>query len=302
MLTKGATALSTKSQFSGLRIGLTIVSLGTSIPEIAVSLISTLKNEETLAFGTLIGSNTFNIVFGLGLTSFFLKVRVFAKSIWRDLFFAIMGGLLLFILLNKQLIFNIGANFLTPSDSLILLFFFVVYYFLIFSNKKSKKEVRLINLSSKTYYKKHTILRNIVIGILIISVGAYIVVIEALLLNSTTTLSSRFIGVSIMSVCTSLPEITTTLVAMKRKRQDIAFGNVLGSFVINFLLAPCILTIKGEAYYDYTLNYDLIFSITICVICATLALSSNKFYLKKSTSITLISLGVLYYFTTYLRG
>lgn len=304
MLTKGATALSTKSQFSGLRVGLTIVALGTSIPEIAVSLISSLKNEESLAFGTIIGSNTFNIVFGLGIASFFIKIRVFTKGIWRDLFFAITGGLLLFLLLNKQLIFNYGANYLTPSDSLILILYFCFYYLLIFSGKKTKEEQALLknNDSIYTHHNKHVIIRNIIIGFLVISVGAYIVVIEALLLNSTTTLSSRFIGVSIMAVCTSLPEITTTISAMRKKRQDIAFGNILGSYIINFLIAPCILTIKGEAFYDYTLNYDLVFSILICVICVTLALSSKNYHLNKGTSVVFIILGILYYLTTYLRG
>ncbi|MBD0400886.1 sodium:calcium antiporter [Flammeovirga sp. EKP202] len=305
MLSKGATALSTKSHFSGLRVGLTIVALGTSIPEVAVSLISTFKNEETLAFGTLIGSNTFNIVFGLGLTTFFTSIRVFAKSIWRDLLVAILGGVLLFVLLNKQLIFNIGANYLTRTDALILFSTFVFYYIIIFTNKKSRREISLLNAqkhSSFHQFNKQTIVRNIIVGILIICVGAYIVVIEALLLNSTTPLSSRFIGVSIMSICTSLPEITTTLAAIKRKRQDIALGNIMGSYIINFLLTPCLLTIKGEAFYDYTLNYDLIFSILICTLCITLALSSKNYVLNKFTSIILLLLGILFYVTTYLRG
>ncbi|NME70821.1 sodium:calcium antiporter [Flammeovirga aprica] len=305
MLSKGATALSTKSHFSGLRVGLTIVALGTSIPEVAVSLISTFKNEETLAFGTLIGSNTFNVIFGLGLTTFFVNIRVFAKSIWRDLLVAIFGGILLFILLNKQLIFNIGANYLTRTDSLILLFCFFIYYLIIFTNKKSRREISLLKAQKHSSFhnsNKQTIIRNIIIGILIICVGAYIVVIEALLLSSTTTLTSRFIGVSIMSICTSLPEITTTLAAMRRKRHDIALGNIMGSYIINFLLTPCLLTIKGEAFYDYTLNYDLIFSILICILCVTLVLSSKYYILNRLTSILLISLGILYYITTYLRG
>ncbi|WP_281614319.1 hypothetical protein [Flammeovirga sp. SubArs3] len=302
MLTKGATALSASSNFSGIHIGLTVVALGTSIPEVCVSFISVYKESEELAFGTIIGSNTFNIVFGLGISSLIINIRVLSKNIWRDTVFALGSGCLLFLLLNKKLFFHSETNYLTPYDTIILIGYLITYYLIIFASSKNKKEIYLIKKIPKGLIRHHYISRDIIVGLLIIAAGAYISVIEALLLSEYTVLSPRFIGVSIMAICTSLPEITTTIAVMKRKRQDIAFGNIMGSYIINFLVAPSILTIKGPIAYDYTLNYDLSFSVLICMLCAFLSLSSRYLRLNKVASVLLLTLGILYYFTTYLRG
>ncbi|ANQ48770.2 sodium:calcium antiporter [Flammeovirga sp. MY04] len=302
LLTKGATALSGKSNFSGVHIGLTVVALGTSIPEICVSTISVYKDAEALAFGTIIGSNTFNIVFGLGISALIIRVRVLSKNIWRDTLFALGSGCLLFFLLNKKLFFNAEDNFLTPFDAFYLIGYLITYYIIIFASSKNKKEIYLIKKIPQGLLHHHNIARDIIVGLLIIGGGAYISVIEALLLSEYSNLSARFIGVSIMAICTSLPEIITTISVMRRKRQDIAFGNIMGSYIINYLLASSILTIKGPIHYDYTLNYDLTFSILACLLCAMLSLSSRYLKLTKMTSFFLLSLGILYYITTYLRG
>ncbi|MBB6461101.1 sodium:calcium antiporter [Flammeovirga kamogawensis] len=302
MLTKGATVLSAKTNFSGVHIGLTLVALGTSIPEISVALISSYKGAETLAFGTIIGSNTFNIVFGLGISALFVNIRVIAKNIYRDTFFAVLSGSLLFLLLNKKLFFNATENTLSSLDSIFLIGLFITYYLIIFGSSKNKKEILMIKRIPKGILSHHFIVRDIIIGFLIIAGGAYISVVEALLLSEYTSLNPRFIGVSIMAVCTSLPEITTTLSALKSKRHDIAIGNIMGSYIINFLIAPSLLTIKGTTLYDYTLNYDLIFAILICLLAGVLSFSSRYLRLNKATAIMMLFLGVVYYITTYLRG
>lgn len=270
LLVRGASRLASMFGVSHLVIGLTIVAFGTSAPEFIVSIKGTLTNHSDLVVGNCIGSNIFNLLFIIGACAIVSPLVVTKQLIRLDVPIMI-GGHLLFLLLSFDS--KIG-----PYDGLLLLISFAVYYWFVIC--KSLQENSSINdhnrngfSNGKSRHSLGAILNQIgfiTIGLILCIFGAEWVVDSAVILARILGISELVIGLTIVSIGTSLPEVVTSIVATIRGKRDIAIGNVVGSSIFNILgvigfaslIAP-----KGITVAPSILRFDLPIAIAASIAC-----------------------------------
>lgn len=220
---KASSNLAYKIGVSPIVVGLTIVALGTSSPELGVSIKSSLIRNNNIALGNVIGSNIFNFLFILGICSLLNPLRVRYEFIKFDVPVMIFASVLFGLL-------SIDDN-VSLVDGIILLFCAVLYiYFLIKNNKTSEIEKKVVNDS----YLKITFLMTIGLSLLVF--GSDLLVDNAILISRGFGVSDKIIGLTIVAAGTSLPELVTSLVATIRGDKEIAIGNIIGSNILNIFI------------------------------------------------------------------
>lgn len=230
MLVRGAVQLARKTGVSPLLIGLTLVGFGTSTPELVTSLIAVFKKSEGIAVGNVVGSNIANILLVLGAAAIISPIRVDIKSFKRDTVFLIISTLgLVAALLMARISFLMGAV-LTGT-----LIFYVIYSYI--SDRKNQKAIRLQEAETMeaNLAGGWTSLARTLIGIALTLVGAKLLVDNAIVLARSWGISEAVIGLTLVAVGTSLPELITSVVSAVRRQNDVAFGNVVGSNIYNAL-------------------------------------------------------------------
>ena len=232
----GAASIARKFNIPSMIIGLTIVAMGTSAPEAAVSITSSLSGQNDMSVANVVGSNFFNILVVLGVSSLISKLPVQKNTIKKDTpFLLIVSGLLLVFGINK---------YISRIEGLILLIVFV--YFLYSTVKMAKSATNLdsssdneIALAESDTTTQTPILKTVilsVIGILGIVIGGDMVVDSATSIATLFGMSANLVGLTIVAIGTSLPEFVTSIVAIKKGETEIAIGNVIGSNIFNILM------------------------------------------------------------------
>lgn len=227
----GSSKIAKALKIPSLVIGLTLVSMGTSAPELSVSLIASIQGNNELSFGNVIGSNIFNTLFILGVSSLFIPLILNKEMKKYDI--PIM--LFLYVLL---LIFGfiITPYKLDIVESIIFVLLFIAYIVFLFI--RSKKNYKEIEEEKEEKITKKVIIKSIiyiVIGLSSIIFGGDLVVDSASSLASKLGMSQSLIGLTIVAIGTSLPELVTSIVASIKKENDIAIGNVIGSNIFNIV-------------------------------------------------------------------
>lgn len=228
----GASSIAKKIGIPSVIVGLTIVSLGTSAPELAVSLISAINGSNEIAIGNVLGSNLFNTLMVLGVTSIVLPLMIQKEKIKIDFLVNIAVTILLFLTFDS--ILGKDRNLISRFDGIILVIVCIAYItYLVF--KSIKTNVELPSEEDKNI--------NIFIKILLIILGACAIILGGdFVVDSATNIAYRFgmseklVGLTIVAMGTSLPELVTSIVAALKGENDIALGNVLGSNIFNILL------------------------------------------------------------------
>jgi cation:H+ antiporter len=229
----GAAGIATKFGIPQLIIGLTIVAMGTSAPEAAVSITAAANGSADITIGNIVGSNILNVLIILGLSAVVFPLTVAKSTILIDIPVTIGVTILLFVL-------GLDGN-ITRIDGIIMLVIFVSYLgFLIWSAKREKSLGQDLDSSSEenTEEKPLSIGKAIlltVIGLALVILGSRFVVDSASFIARRFGLSERFIGLTIVALGTSLPELFTSVVAASKKNCDIAIGNIIGSNLFNIL-------------------------------------------------------------------
>lgn len=228
----GSAGLAKRLKISDFFIGITLVALGTSLPELIVSLFAGFSNSGQLVIGNIIGSNIANIALILGICGFIKTVKIQPDTlIKREIPFIILSGIVLFVLGFDQIFqnHNVTFNRLTMGDGIILLAFFVIFLFYVFGNFKSSQK------REKTFSKESVLQLSIKIigGLLAVIGGGKLVVDNAINLAGFLGVSQGIIGLTIVAIGTSLPEAVTTIVAVRKQKEEIAIGNIIGSNTLN---------------------------------------------------------------------
>ena len=226
----GSSKIAKAMRIPSLIIGLTLVSMGTSAPELSVSLNASLAGSNDLSFGNVVGSNIFNTFLILGVASLFVPL------VWGDMKkfdIPIMLGIYIIMLLFG---FVISPYKLDLLESIFLLVLFVSYItLLIVRAKKSNQETTLENEEPITKKKLIISIIKAIIGLAAIIYGGDLVVDNASIIAKEMGMSEALVGLTIVAVGTSLPELVTSVVASIKKENDIAVGNVIGSNIFNIL-------------------------------------------------------------------
>ncbi|MDD2595270.1 MAG: calcium/sodium antiporter [Bacteroidales bacterium] len=237
-LVDGASGIARKFGLSEFLIGVTIVGIGTSTPEMVVSFIAAIKGNADISIGNITGSNIFNTLFILGATALVAPITFTSGNIKRDVPIAMGASFLVLLMALDTVIWGGNVNMIGRFDGIILLICFGI--FLLHSFRHDDKNVSVIEdtqISDKSKDRKpiaNIIL--IIIGLAGLIYGGNLFVDSATVIAGKLGVSDAIIAVTIMAGGTSLPELATCIVAALKKRGQMALGNVLGSNVSNILL------------------------------------------------------------------
>src|SRR5690606_26948809 len=240
-LVEGASGLAIKLGIPNIVIGLTIVAFGTSAPELVVNAFAAANDNTDLVLGNIIGSNLFNVLGILGVCAVIHPLKVKNNTTWLEIPLSLLAAVAVYIVANDVFFDNAEENLITRTDGLILLLFFSI--FLVYNitlSINSPEEAGEVEAKSFTYWKGTLF---IVLGLAGLVIGGRLIVTSAVSIAQTFGLSERVIGLTIVSIGTSLPELATSVVAVRRKNLDIAIGNVVGSNLFNIFFVLGISTV-----------------------------------------------------------
>lgn len=235
-LVRGAASMAAKLKVSPLVIGLTVVAFGTSAPELTVSLTAAFTGNTEIAVGNIVGSNIANILLILGICALIAPLRVKSSTVWKEIPLALMGMILLFIFGNDILLDGVSANVLSRTDGLALLALFVIFMYYIFGMAKQDRAALAKDGEKEekiTQYSWWLSTLYVIAGLAILIVGGRILVNGAVGIAEAAGLSQALIGLTIVAVGTSMPELATSVVATRKGHTDLAIGNIVGSNIFN---------------------------------------------------------------------
>ncbi len=273
MLVDGASAIARKLRISDLVVGLTIVAFGTSAPELLVNIMAGINNSADLAIGNVIGSNISNILLILGVAGLIRPLSIGKGTVWKEIPFALLGVAILFVMANDNLIEGVGFSQITRSDGIVLLGFFAIFMYYTYGisrvqGEKDADKPTLMRMPKAAIY--------VLLGALGLGFGSDWVVKGAIHVATAFGLSESLIGLTIVAIGTSLPELVTAAVAAFKKQADIAIGNVVGSNIFNIFFVLGISSTVAPIAFSPILNID----IAICGI-ATIILMLTVFIGRK---------------------
>jgi cation:H+ antiporter len=251
-LVRGASSLATLLKVPEIVIGLTVVAFGTSMPELVVNLFSSAEGHADIVFGNVIGSNLFNLLLILALTALARPLSVRANTFRREIPLSLLAALLLGLLVNDDLIGFHERDLLSRTDGIILLLLFAA--FLLYTHRLSGDEA---GEHPVRRYAWGLSLLMVLLGIGALVLGGRLVVSRAVRLAALIGISQKVVGLTIVAAGTSLPELTTSVVAALHKRSDLAIGNVVGSNIFNLLMILGLSSLIRPAAYDTAFNLDL---------------------------------------------
>ncbi|MFV0441634.1 MAG: calcium/sodium antiporter [Lachnospirales bacterium] len=272
-------------------IGLTLVAFGTSAPELAVSVTASLQGQNEIAISNVIGSNIFNILTVLGISSIILPLNVDKNILSKDLPFSIVATLAVFIMCIDIPLGNGTTNAISRGDGLLLLLFFCIFLFYTFSYAAKNKVVSNDNQTETLPLLTSVFLS--ILGLICVITGANIVIKHATNIAVAFNISQTIIGLTIVAIGTSLPELVTSIVAAKKGNSDIAIGNIVGSNIFNIVFILGTTATIDTVTVNSSNIMDIIIATIVSCILLVMAFTSRK--IQRSEGIVLVFLLVLYY-------
>ena len=254
-LVRGASALATRMRVSDLVVGLTIVALGTSAPELFVSIVGQIEGQTEIVIGNIIGSCVINIFVILGIASLMMPLIVKKGTVWREIPFTVLAVLVLGILVNDRLIGNGDTSELSRLDGLILLAFFVAFLYYVVSIARGREG--LVGEVKPPAWGLGLSILAIVVGLAALVLGSKWIVDGAVFIARWLGVSENFIGLTIVAFGTSLPELATSVVAAYKKNSEIAVGNIVGSNIFNICLILGIGALIRPIPVAFSTNVDI---------------------------------------------
>ncbi|MFH2139154.1 MAG: calcium/sodium antiporter [Candidatus Omnitrophota bacterium] len=229
-LVDGASSLARRFKISNLVIGLTVVAFGTSTPELFVNIFASFQGNTEIAIGNILGSNIFNILFILGVSSLIYPLSVNKGTVWKEIPFSLLAAVILGALANDAIFDKTDYSMLTRIDGFVFIAFFGIFMYYIVSIAKDLGD------SQQSDAKKISLVRSffmIVGGLIGLIFGGILVQKCAVDIANNLGVSQSLIGLTIVAAGTSLPELATSAVAAYKKNSDIAIGNIVGSNIFN---------------------------------------------------------------------
>jgi len=230
-LVDGASSIARRLNISDLVIGLTVVAFGTSTPELFVNIVASIKGNTDIAIGNVVGSNIANVFLILGVSSIIYPLAVTRGTVWKEIPFSLLAAIVLFITANDQLLDGSQLSVLTRIDGLIFLSFFIIFIYYTCSIATP-----IEGMEAQVTAKQSGWLRSslyVILGLAGLTLGGKWIVDGAVVLATKFGLSESLVGLTIVAVGTSLPELATSAVAAYKHNADIAVGNVVGSNIFN---------------------------------------------------------------------
>lgn len=290
MFVDGASDLATKLKIPAMIIGLTIVAFGTSAPEAAVSVTSALNHSNAIAISNIVGSNIFNLLVVVGITAIIYKIDIDDVSLKQDFPVLLISSILL-------LLFIVTSSQISRIEGIIFLIGIIAYVALLIV--KSKKESKNMPVGT-THLSNIMIVLFIIVGLAFILIGSDLVVDASKDIALSLGMSETLVGLTIVSIGTSLPELMTSVTAAYNKNTGIAIGNAVGSCIFNILFIVGLTTTITPIATTNVMVIDTIIMILALIITYILAYDKKDF--NRKDGIILVSLFIVYMIYIIIRN
>ncbi|HAS74187.1 MAG TPA: sodium:proton exchanger [Clostridiales bacterium UBA8960] len=274
----GASGIAKFLKIPSILIGLTIVAFGTSSPEAAVSISAALKGNNGIALGNVLGSNIFNISVIVGITAMIFPLDVHKQTMRKEIPLTLLAGVALLILSADGFLKGGHSLLLDRADGAILLLFFVVFVYYIIEaaiNSKDPQENYLPENNHDTPKLGLNILYTVG-GLVAILIGGNWVVSSSIKIATSFGISQTIIGLTIVAVGTSLPELITSVTAARKKNTDIAIGNIVGSNIFNIFFVLGTSAFISPILIDPSLMLELFMNIALTIVLLAFSRSQSK--------------------------
>lgn len=238
-LTDAASALARRLNVSDMVIGLTVVAMGSSLPEFSVSLFSSIQGSGGMSAGNIVGSNLFNILVILGAVALVRPLSISKATVWKDIPLTILSSVVLFLLSKDMLLWNGECDMLTFVDGIIMMLFFLLFLSYTYSLARHRPTPdAVVSIKPMTMSR---ILFWLLMGFACLIGGGELLVESGTALARQFGVSETVIGLTILAGGTSLPEFAASLIAARKGSHGMAVGNVVGSCIFNvfFVLGIC---------------------------------------------------------------
>ena len=301
VLVDSSVAIAKKAHLSNFIIGFTIIGMGTSSPELFISISSAINGSGDMALGNVIGSNICNTLLILGATATILPFSIERQQTRRDIPFAIVASIIMALFACDRLIFN-SENTISRIDGIVLLGLFVAYTaYVLIKSKGSNEET---GAEEPTRYDKINVFLLIVIALASLAallMGGNMFLDSAKSLARTWGMSESVISITIVAVGTSLPELITCVVAALRGNAQLALGNVLGSNIFNILMILGIAATIKPLSIENIMPDDIMMLIASAVLCYIVVFTFGKHRFDRIEGIIFFLLFVAYNVSLLLR-
>ena len=312
---EGSSAIAKRFKIPTIIIGLTVVALGTSLPEASVSISAALSGNNDIAISNVLGSNIFNLLVVLGSSALILPVRVHSVSIKKEIPFSIFLTILLGTILAFGISFDAEADMLMGMEifshasftlgvagGAILLVFLALYMYWQISGALKARKKGKIEEEPEDENKKipaFMAVEMIVLGVVGIIMGGNFVVDNASIIAENFGMSQTLIGLTIVAVGTSLPELVTSMVAARKGESDLALGNVIGSNVFNIVFILGASAVVSPMTVDILAIYDTLVLLLVSVLALIFAKTNKRF--SRPEGAVLIAIYAIYFVYVLLR-
>lgn len=285
----GSSAVAKKLKVPSLIIGMTIVAMGTSLPETSVSVSAALAGKNELAISNVVGSNMLNLMVVCGLCALFTPLTISGAALTRDFPFSI-------IIAGLMMLLGWTGMSLGHIDGIILLALFAIFLYVMVSSARKAREAS--EQGDEEEYKIMPVwkcLLFIVIGIAAIAAGGKMVVVGASDIARSFGMSDNLIGMTIVAFGTSLPELVTSVVAARKNEVDMALGNVIGSNIFNILLVLGVASAISPVAYTHENIIDTVALIAMSLLVLLFCLRPKKLVRWQGAVMVLIYAGYAAY-------
>lgn len=279
LLVEGAAAVAKRFNVSSIVIGLTIVAFGTSAPELIVNLFAAAQGNTEIALGNILGSNISNIFLILGISAVVCPLATKRNTVWKEIPLSLLAAILVGVLVNDIRI-DFGAfSGLTRIDGIVLISFFIIFLYYTFGISKVVGEateavsIKLMNTPKAVVY--------IIIGLLGLVAGGKWIVDGAVAIAEIFQISQSLIGLTIVAVGTSLPELATSVIAAYKKQPDIAIGNVVGSNIFNIFWILGISSIIRPLPFNTSSDIDVLMTIAASAVLFVIMFVGKKHTIER---------------------
>lgn len=295
-LVDGASNVAKKFHIPEIVIGLTIVAIGTSMPELMVSLNASIKGFSDISLGNVIGSNLVNLLFILGVTAIISPLLFKRETKLIENPFTLFVTILLFVFGNYAILGNNGI--ISRGEGIILLIFCILFiiYNIIMSKKGNEFDGEKVKINKKEE-KKINIFKSIImiiIGIIGLRFGGDFVVENVREIALLFGISEKLISLTIVAFSTSLPELITSITATRKGEEDLAIGNIIGSQIFNILLILGISSVISPITYSISYNFDMYILIAASFIFMLYPFIGKKDTMTRANGIFFVGIYIVY--------
>ncbi len=292
LLVDGSASIAKKLKISSIVIGLTIVAFGTSAPEFIVNIFASINGNTDIAIGNILGSNIANVLLILGVASIIYPLSTQKNTVWKEIPMSLLAALILGVLVNDIRIDNGVFSGLTRIDGIVLLSFFIIFLYYSFGIAKTSNEKSSTDEIKDLSYLKSFL--YILLGLVGLILGGKWIVDGAVKIATIFNISQSLIGLTVVAIGTSLPELATSAIAAYKKQPDIAIGNVVGSNIFNIFWILGFSSIIKPLPFSPSSDIDIIMTIFTSLLLFIIMFIGKKHVIQKWQGVLMILLYIIY--------